>query len=760
MIRSSHLSSKIVSTALAGALVASMTPFVSAASHSERAHAAERESVVSTSATAGTLWAEGVTQSSGWVDPTQPVNDCWANTTASYLWWWQNQLVKKGYTLPDGTPTDIYDVYKAVRDACPYTDNSGGYVNKAMRWYLQKYFPNLANQTQVPTGQSEYSQYWIGKYSAEVQSAWIREQLEAGRGIAVAITQSHDSPQTGHTWMIWGATFNSDGLVTKLYYTDSAWTGKANKLQQAQVIKYECYNKEKCKQDASNPEHTALKFGELDTDYSGVSYSIQYYFYMADVLTFDLRDAEGNQLDTNFNPIKNTAPEVTQPESTTPEVTQPETTTPVVTQPDSGSSNTGTVQTPSVSTPEATQPEVSTPDTGSTQTPDVITPEAPQTPEVTNPDTVVTPDTSSPEVGQPDANQPEATTPSTTVTTPSGSDPVKDQVSNQTPGQGTGTNSQVAGSQTGGSSSTDEGEAVQSFTVSFNSNGGTGNLANLTATKDQSVKISTTKPTRSGYTFVAWNTQKDGKGTAYNPGASIKVSQDTTLYAQWKVAYKVVAVPKATNRTYNGKAQVGVAEAAGYTVTNGKATKAGTYTAVVTPRAGYAWNASGDRSARKITWTIKERAATVSYQCHVQKIGWQKAVTNGLRGGTWGKSLRVEAFKVKLVNQPYSGGIQVKAHVQKIGWQGWKSNGKIAGTIGKSLRVEALQIRLTGEMAKHYDVYYKVGVQKKGETGWAKNGQSCGSSGYGYRMESVYIKLVPKGDPAPGSTSNTFYKKK
>ena len=39
---------------------------------------------------------------------------------------------------------------------------------------------------------------------------------------------------------------------------------------------------------------------------------------------------------------------------------------------------------------------------------------------------------------------------------------------------------------------------------------------------------------RSNYTFTGWNTQADGKGTAYKPGDTFTLTdKDTVLYAQW-----------------------------------------------------------------------------------------------------------------------------------------------------------------------------------------------------------------------------------
>jgi uncharacterized protein YjdB len=72
------------------------------------------------------------------------------------------------------------------------------------------------------------------------------------------------------------------------------------------------------------------------------------------------------------------------------------------------------------------------------------------------------------------------------------------------------------------------------------------------------------------------------------------------------------------------------------------------------------------------------------------------------------------------------------------------------------LRLEAIQIKLTGDMAKNYDVYYRVHAQNFGWMGWAKNGASAGTAGYSYRLEAIQIKLVKKGGAAPGSTANAY----
>ena len=146
----------------------------------------------------------------------------------------------------------------------------------------------------------------------------------------------------------------------------------------------------------------------------------------------------------------------------------------------------------------------------------------------------------------------------------------------------------------------------------------------------------------------------------------------------------------------------------------------------------------------------------ISYQAHVQDIGWQSVIYDGYTAGTTGRKLRLEAIKLSLQNQLYSGSIQYRSHVQDIGWQDWVENGQISGTSGRNLRIEAVQIQLTNEMANQYDVYYRVHVENHGWMGWAKNGAKAGSEGYSYRLEGIQVMLVPKGSAAPGSTMNSF----
>ncbi len=72
---------------------------------------------------------------------------------------------------------------------------------------------------------------------------------------------------------------------------------------------------------------------------------------------------------------------------------------------------------------------------------------------------------------------------------------------------------------------------ANTYTITYNANGGSGAPANQTKTHDVTLTLSTTKPTKTGYTFVNW---KATNGTTYAAGASYTANAGTTLTAQWK----------------------------------------------------------------------------------------------------------------------------------------------------------------------------------------------------------------------------------
>ncbi len=79
-----------------------------------------------------------------------------------------------------------------------------------------------------------------------------------------------------------------------------------------------------------------------------------------------------------------------------------------------------------------------------------------------------------------------------------------------------------------------QGAAIGSpYTVSYNANGGSGAPGSQKKAQDITLKLSTTTPTRTGYTFNGWNTNNSGTGTNYAAGANYTANANVTLYAKW-----------------------------------------------------------------------------------------------------------------------------------------------------------------------------------------------------------------------------------
>ncbi|MBR4118152.1 MAG: InlB B-repeat-containing protein [Methanocorpusculum sp.] len=71
------------------------------------------------------------------------------------------------------------------------------------------------------------------------------------------------------------------------------------------------------------------------------------------------------------------------------------------------------------------------------------------------------------------------------------------------------------------------------YTVTFNANGGAGEMFQQTFTSGKEKALNLNFFTREGYTFAGWATSADGD-VVYTDGETIKVSKSMTLYAVWE----------------------------------------------------------------------------------------------------------------------------------------------------------------------------------------------------------------------------------
>ena len=124
--------------------------------------------------------------------------------------------------------------------------------------------------------------------------------------------------------------------------------------------------------------------------------------------------------------------------------------------------------------------------------------------------------------------------------------------------------------------------ADSTITVAYDANGGSGDPADQTCESGSTLTMSTTQPTRTGYTFLGWNTVADGSGSAFAPGAYTACTAKT-FYAQWAPSTSVVAYD----------ASGGSGDPADQSCTSGNVTLSTT----VPTRTGYTflgWNTAAD----------------------------------------------------------------------------------------------------------------------------------------------------------------------
>ena len=73
------------------------------------------------------------------------------------------------------------------------------------------------------------------------------------------------------------------------------------------------------------------------------------------------------------------------------------------------------------------------------------------------------------------------------------------------------------------------------YTISYNTNGGSGVFESKTANLGSSIKIPDSVPVKDGYKFLGWAKAADAAYAEYRPGEQIAASGDMTLYAVWKI---------------------------------------------------------------------------------------------------------------------------------------------------------------------------------------------------------------------------------
>lgn len=103
--------------------------------------------------------------------------------------------------------------------------------------------------------------------------------------------------------------------------------------------------------------------------------------------------------------------------------------------------------------------------------------------------------------------------------------------------------------------SLDSGNLTISFTqsapyaISYNANGGSGAPNSQSVYANISYTLSSTKPTRTGYTFLGWSTNSSATTASYQPGQSVTPNGNLALYAVWRLNSYTLSISQGTGST-------------------------------------------------------------------------------------------------------------------------------------------------------------------------------------------------------------------
>lgn len=157
---------------------------------------------------------------------------------------------------------------------------------------------------------------------------------------------------------------------------------------------------------------------------------------------------------------------------------------------------------------------------------------------------------------------------------------------------------------------------TKKYIITFDANEGTGAPNSQTKTHGVDLKLSTTKPTRTGYNFKGWTTIKNSTlGTIYQPGDTFNININVTLYALWeKNTYAIEynanggsVNPSSQQVKYGETFTVPTPSRTGYDFTGWTASNGGSY------QAGKSYIATGNITLTA-NWTAK--TYTITYNAN------------------------------------------------------------------------------------------------------------------------------------------------
>ena len=198
--------------------------------------------------------------------------------------------------------------------------------------------------------------------------------------------------------------------------------------------------------------------------------------------------------------------------------------------------------------------------------------------------------------------------------------------------------------------------AWTSYKVTYNANGGSGAPGAQTKWKDQTLTLSSTKPTRTGYSFLGWSSSSTATVPTYKSGSNYTSNAAVTLYAVWQAnTYKVTynanggsGAPSTQTKTYGKTLTLSatIPTRTNYTF-KGWATSASATTAAYAAGGRYTTNAAITLYA---VWELSYKKPSISNvniaePSKYDEYSWATTVTC-----SWTTSYPVESITIDLIS--------------------------------------------------------------------------------------------------------------
>ena len=138
----------------------------------------------------------------------------------------------------------------------------------------------------------------------------------------------------------------------------------------------------------------------------------------------------------------------------------------------------------------------------------------------------------------------------------------------------------------------------------------------------------------------------------------------------------------------------------------------------------------------------------VIYRVCDRNEGWSKFRQGGDQAGIFGKNSAVNAIEVKAFDN-IDADIKCQTYTERGGWSDWSKSGEISGDPNSKDVLTAIKINIFGDIAKKYDICYRVYIQHYGWLNWTYNANPAGVKNLSLAIKAIEVKLVDKGQFKP-----------